>query len=61
VDFYPGLKAPAMKHTLVESAVKKAVDANNQQALPSWMFKICLARRLRRPTRQCLSALSSTA
>jgi ABC-type arginine transport system ATPase subunit len=29
-----------MKHPFVESAVKKAVDANNLQALPSWMFKI---------------------
>jgi dynein heavy chain len=49
-DLFPGLKAPAMKHPLVEPAVKKAVDANNLQALPSWMLKIiqvyemCLVR-----------------
>jgi len=49
-DLFPGLKAPAMKHPLVEPAVKKAVDANNLQSLPSWMLKIiqvyemCLVR-----------------
>jgi dynein heavy chain, axonemal len=49
-DLFPDLKAPAMKHPLVEPAVKKAVDANNLQSLPSWMLKIiqvyemCLVR-----------------
>jgi len=49
-DLFPGLKAPAMKHPLVEPAVLKAVLANNLQTLPTWMLKIiqvyemCLVR-----------------
>jgi len=49
-DLFPGLKAPAMKHPLVEPAVAKAVAENNLQALPTWMLKIiqvyemCLVR-----------------